>query len=350
MNESSELEGLINVDNLQQWLDQELPELGDKPLQVERISAGASNEIFTLNRGSETLVLRRPPKHLRDNSNEIMAREYKVLTALGKTNVPHATAKALCEDQSVTGCSFYIMQRIDGFTVRDPLPEPFASNPATRFGLGTELISALANLANVDYAAVGLADLGKPDGFLERQVSRWLSQLAGYKKFDGYDGRDIPGLDSVSDWLQNHIPPMSAPGILHGDYQFANVMFHHGSPAKLAAVVDFEQTTIGDPLLDLGWVLYAWSDAGEPIKFNRYFSAREGLPSRRQLLEQYAEQTGRNLDHIDYYIVLAMFKLAVLMEMNIARAASGKGNPKMTDIISKLVLDLMAEAEALTRQ
>jgi len=180
-------------------------------------------------------------------------------------------------------------------------------------------------------------------------VERWLGQLEGYKCFDGYDGSDIPGMRGVVEWLSSNVPTMSAPGILHGDYQFANVMFHHGTPARLAAVVDFEQTTIGDPLLDLGWMLYAWTDPGEEIKFNRYFSSREGLPTRQQMIDRYAEKTGRDLSNLSYYIVLAMFKLAVLLEMNVARAAAGKGNPKMAAIMGDMVLGLAKEAEQIVR-
>ncbi len=342
------LDGLLDVPRLTAWLDTHLPALGSGPLTVTRVKgAGASNEIFTLARGGETVVLRRPPNPPREASNRIMAREYRVLRALDTTAVPHARPLALCEDPEVAGASFYVMAKIDGFTPMDPLPAPFDTDPATRHRLGTELIDALAALANVDYRAVGLDDFGKPDGFLTRQVERWLGQLETYRSQPGYEARTIPGLETVARWLEAHTPPMSPAGILHGDYQFINVMFHHGAPARLAAIVDWEQATIGDPLLDLGWVLSGWSDPGEPLARGSYVRKRDGLPTRHELVERYAARTGRAVEHLDYYVVLAKFKLAALLEGHYARALAGKGDPTMGKIMGELVLGLIADAEAI---
>ncbi len=346
----ADLEGLVDVPRLTAWLDAHLPALGRGPLEVTRLQGGgASNEIFTLRRGGDTVVLRRPPKVPREASNRIMLREYQVLRALEGTPVPHPTPLAVCDDPSVLGANFYVMARIDGFTPRDPLPPPFDTDPAARAGLGWELIDALAALARVDWRARGLADFGKPEGFLERQVERWLGEFERHKSQPGYEGRTIPGLDEVARWLEANRPPMSPAAILHGDYQFINVMFHHGAPARLAAIVDWEQATIGDPLLDLGWVLSGWTDPGEPLARGSYVTTREGLPTRRQLVARYVERTGRSAEHIDYYVVLAKFKLASLLEGHYARAQAGRGNPAMGKIMGELVLGLIADAAAIVR-
>jgi aminoglycoside phosphotransferase (APT) family kinase protein len=344
------IEDLIDVPRLTAWLDVHLPGLGSAPLELKRLrGAGASNEIIELRRGGAPVILRRPPNPPRDASNRIMLREFRVLSALQGTPVPHAEPLAVCDDASVVGANFYIMEKIDGFTPMDPLPEPFASDPATRRGLGFELIDALAALANVDYRAIGLGDFGKPEGFLERQVERWLGQLASYKGTPGYAARTLPGLDDVTGWLTANTPPMSAPGVLHGDYQFINVMFRHGAPAKLAAIVDWEQATIGDPLLDLGWVLSGWSDPGEPLARGSYLKDRAGHATRHELAERYAAATGRSIAHLDYYVVLAKFKLAALLEGHYARACAGKGDKQMGDIMGALSLGLIADAAAIVR-
>lgn len=341
-------EGLLDIPRLTAWLDAHAPSLGSGALEAERIQGGgASNEIFILTRGAGEAVLRRPPKVPREASNQIMVREFRVLTALEGSAVPHPQPIAVCDDPSVVGANFYLMARIDGFTPRDPLPPPFDTDPAARTGLGYELVDAIAALANVDWRAAGLGDFGKPEGFLTRQVDRWLGQLESYRAMPGYSARAIPGLDRVAAWLRANTPEMSPAGIIHGDYQFINTMFHHGAPARMAAVVDWEQATIGDPLLDLGWMLSGWSDPGEPLARGSYVTKREGLPTRRQLADRYAERTGRSIAHLDYYVVLAKFKLAALLEGHYARALAGKGDMKMGKIMGDLVLGLIEDAARL---
>jgi aminoglycoside phosphotransferase (APT) family kinase protein len=342
------IEDLIDAPRLTAWLDAHLPALGSGPLELKRLrGAGASNEIIELKRGGAPVILRRPPNPPREASNKIMLREFRVLSALEGTPVPHAKPLAVCDDAGVVGANFYVMEKVDGFTPMDPLPEPFVSDPSTRRGLGYELIDALAALANVDYRAIGLDDFGKPDGFLARQVERWLGQLDSYRGTPGYEARELPGLDAVAAWLTANTPPMSAPGILHGDYQFINVMFRPGAPAKLAAIVDWEQATIGDPLLDLGWVLSGWSDPGEPPARGSYIAERAGHATRQELAERYAAATGRSIAHLDYYVVLAKFKLAALLEGHYARACAGKGDKQMGDIMGGLSLGLIEDAAAI---
>jgi aminoglycoside phosphotransferase (APT) family kinase protein len=335
-----ELAGLVDIPRLAGWLADRLPGAG-APLRVTRITAGASSELFRLERGGHTSVLRRPATGLQnpDAFNRIMLREHQVLTALDRTDVPHPRPLAVCDDPTVLGACFYVMEWVDGFTPKDPLPPPFDADAAARRGLGLGLVDALADLANVDWRAIGLGEFGKPEGFLERQVPRWLSQLASYRV------RDLPGLDAVARWLEKNVPPMSPPAIMHGDYQFINVMFHHGAPARLAAIVDWEQATIGDPLLDLAWLLSGWTDPGETKpRHAMYLTTRDGLPTRDELAERYARRTGRALDHLEYYVVLAWFKLACVLEGAYARWAAGKSRNEVHRIMGDVVLRLVADA------
>jgi aminoglycoside phosphotransferase (APT) family kinase protein len=274
-------------------------------------------------------------------SNRIILREFEVLRALDATDVPHPGTVAVCADADVVGANFYVMQRIDGFTPRDPLPPPFDTDREARRELGCELVDGLAALANVDWRAVGLESFGKPDGFLERQVSRWRGMLESYKV------RDIEGIDTVSAWLESNRPQMSTPGIMHGDYQFVNVMFADGAPARLAAIVDWEQSTIGDPLLDLGWLLAGWSDPGEPLPFTAYLSQRDGLPTRAELVERYARATGRDVERLEYYVVLACFKLACVLEGAYARYVTGKSTSEMHRQVGDTVVRLIDDARAI---
>jgi len=333
--------GLVREERLGRWMDaQELPGRGE-PVTSTFISGGASNEIFEIRRGEFRAVLRRPPRVVPKGRNETMLREYRVLHALNGTDVPHPEAYAACSDDEVIGSSFYLMSLVDGWSPMnmDGWPAPFDTDLTARYGLGIQLVDGIARLARVDWRAQGLEGFGKPDGFHDRQVDRWLAHLNAIKF------RDIPGLDVAAEWLRNHKPSHWEPGIIHGDYQFANVMFSHGAPARLAAMVDWEMSTVGDPLLDLGWVMMGWSDPGED-RTKGYVDAT-GLPSRNEVLDHYATVSGRNVDEIDYYVILARFKLAIVLEAGYARVVAGEAdNPSMA-AYEHVVLDTMRAAAEL---
>jgi len=333
--------GLVDPERLGRWMDDEgLPNKGE-PVSVQFISGGASNEIFRITRGDFHAVLRRPPRIVPKGRNETMLREYRVLEALNGTDVPHPEAYAACEDTEVIGSTFYLMSLVDGWSPMntDGWPAPFDTDLEARYGLGIQLVDGIARLARVDWRARNLEGFGKPDGFHERQVDRWLALL------NSVQFRELPGLDVASDWLRRHKPSHWEPGIIHGDYQFANVMFNHGAPARLAAMVDWEMSTIGDPLLDLGWVMNGWTDPGED-RSHGYVDAT-GLPSRAEILEHYATVSGRSVDEIDYYVILARFKLAIVLEGGYARVVAGDAdNPSMA-AYEWVVLDNMRAAAEL---
>jgi len=341
---AGELAGLVDVPRLEAWIGERLPGAGS-PLEVRRITSGASNEIFELRRAGHCFILRRPAR-VPQVPPENMLREFRVLSALEGTPVPHPKPLLACDDPAVIGTFFYVMERIEGFTPRLPLPPPFDRDPAARHGLGTALVEALAALASVDWRAAGLEGLGRPAGYLERQVDRWLGQLERYRT------RELPGLELVAGWLREARPKMGEPGLLHGDFQLANAMFHHGAPARLAALVDFEQSTIGDPLVDLGWLLALWDEPGEePIRGagNARVNQQAGFPTRAELALRYAAASGRSLAELGWYEVLALFKLACVLEGAYARHARGQsGSPRHAGL-AQMVPALLASAARLVK-
>jgi aminoglycoside phosphotransferase (APT) family kinase protein len=228
---------------------------------------------------------------------------------------------------------------VDGWSPmgRDDWPAPFDTNLAARAGLGFQLVEGIALLSRVDWRAQGLEGLGRPDGFHERQVARWTAF------HDRIKGRELPGIDVASAWLRAHRPLDFVPGVMHGDYQFANVMFRHGEPATLAAIVDWEMGTVGDPKLDLAWMVQDWPEDTSTPEAADYYVDLTGMPSRRAVLDRYAEVSGRQVDDIDYYVILAKWKLAIVLEQGFQRA----GDDEKLLAFGPFVLNLMSAAADL---
>ena len=309
---------MIDFDRLAAWMDDNgLPGKGE-PIEPTFLSGGSQNEIYEIRRGDERCVIRIPPSTAPANRDDGILREWRIIEALEGTDVPHTPAVAMCDDPSVLGRTFYLMGLVDGWSPmdeRDGWPAPFDTDLEARAGLAFQLVEGIALLSKVDWRAKGLEGLGRPDGFHERQVDRWTAFLERIK------GRELPGFDVAAAWLREHRPIDYVPGIMHGDYQFANVMYRHGAPARLAAIVDWEMGTVGDPKLDLGWVVQGWPDnTNAPEAGELSYVDHTGMPSREQVLERYAAVSGRQVDDIDYYVVLAKWKLAVVLEQGFQRA------------------------------
>jgi aminoglycoside phosphotransferase (APT) family kinase protein len=315
---------------------------------VETLAGGTQNVLLKFTRGGCSFVLRRGPPYLRPKSNDALRREARVLSALAGTDVPHPGFIAGCMDETVMGGAvFYLMEPVDGFNPSTGLPALHAADPAVRYEMGLQAADAIASLGRVDHAAVGLGDMGRPEGFLERQVARWISELGSYSRFEGYPGPEIPGVDRVAAWLDANRPTASSPGIIHGDYHFANVMYAFDGP-RLAAIVDWEMCTIGDPLLDLGWLMATWPDASRPGASPAMgLAAAGGLPSPAEAVTRYAEGSTRDLSAIDWYTVLACFKLGIVLEGTNARAFAGKAPRAVGDLLHATTLGLFARAEAV---
>jgi aminoglycoside phosphotransferase (APT) family kinase protein len=341
---------LVPADAFCAWADVAVPHLGDGPLSATPLAGGSANLVCKVSRGGEAMVLRRPPRSPRPDSFKIITREARLLGALRDSDVPHPRLQAASADEAVLGAPFYLMAWIDGW-----LGHGLAQNPApydkpgpALHALPFALMDGIIALSKVDHLAVGLEGFGKPEGFLTRQVDRWLSQLSSYRETEGYEGREIPGLTYAGDWLRANMPEMSPPGIIHGDYSLANAMFHWGAPPRLAAMIDWELATIADPLLDLGWVLYAYRGRNDTDPPAGYFDSTP-FPFREELADYYGERTGRDLTQLTYYMVLAQFKLAVIMERQVARAASGKQRRDGAERTSAFVLRLAARAASMAR-
>lgn len=313
----------IDLNALASWMDVQGLEQG-RISEAALLTGGTQNILLKFRRGDRHFVLRRPPLHLRANSNETMRREARVLGALAGTDVPHPGLIGACATEDVLGAAFYLMEPIDGFSAPAGLPPLHAGDPAIRRQMGFAMVDAILALGRVDHVAVGLADFGKTEGYLERQVPRWRSQLESYGEYAGWPGSaGLPGVDKVAAWLCDHQPRNFIPGIIHGDFHFGNVMFRRDSP-QLAAVIDWELATVGDPLIDLGWLLATWSTPEYPAPESLRIEPWDGFPTPDELVARYVAGSSRDLSSIKWYAVLACYKLGIILEGTYARACDGK--------------------------
>jgi aminoglycoside phosphotransferase (APT) family kinase protein len=319
---------------------QGLPGTGEQPA-CRMISGGNQNSIFEVARGSYKGILRRPPRVVPAGRNQSMAREFRVLAALRGSDVPHPDVHALCADDEVLGATFYLMDHVDGWSLLPHArwPEPYLRDPELRRAAAYALVGGIARLSNVDWRAVGLEGFGKPDTFHDRQVDRWYAFL------DGCRSRDIPGLDEAGGWLRRHRPAGWRPGIMHGDYHFPNVLIAPDLPVRLAAIVDWEMATVGDPVLDLAQVLMNWPDPGEDAPPGMFDLS--GMPSRGELVEHYERVCGRPVRDLDYYLILNRFKLAIVLERGYYRYLRGETDNPKAAMYGDLVLDAAAKAGEL---
>ena len=323
MPESSVRKALVDEARLDRFLAGVLELRDALPIRsVERIGLGQSNITFRVHLAEGSVVLRRPPPGPLPPSAHDVLREFRVLGSLSKTNVPVPAPLAACSDSTVLGAPFYLMQDLPGDAIRYELPPCLAAAPlATRAALGEQLVDALAALHTLDPAAIGLADLGPPTGYLERQLRRWAGQL------DYARVRAVPDLDWTRAWLADHVPSAEQAGrVVHGDYKLDNALFTREPPPRLLGIVDWEMATLGDPLADLGWLLAFWREADDPppeLPITPRVMELPGFSSRLQLARRYAERVARQLPDLRYYVVFAFWKMAVLLEGHWARHVRG---------------------------
>ncbi len=334
----------IDADALGRWLDDHAaPGQGERPV-LELLTGGSQNTLYRVRRGENRMVLRMPGARADAARLDGLLREIRLVRALSGTDVPHALLIAADDAGTVLGKPFYVMAEIDGWSpMNGGWQAPFDTDLDARGGLAFQLVEGAAKLGRVDWRAAGLDGFGRPDGFHERQVDRWLKFLAAYQV------RELAGLDVAAEWLRRNQPAHYTPGIMHGDYQFANVMYAHGGPARLAAIVDWEMTTVGDPLLDLGWALLGYD--GENPSSEGFYLDMTGMPRRSDLLAHYELISGRPTDDIQYYLVLANWKLGIMLEKTYAAslAPDSKVDPAVATAMGAMVPQLMTTAAELTR-
>ena len=319
---------------------------GGCTLSFELISGGRSNLTYLVRGGGQEWVLRRPPLgHVLPTAHD-MAREYRVLSALADTDVPAPRPIALCEDPSVNDMAFYVMRYCPGVVLAQDIPAGYAPAAADRRRICEALIDTLVRLHAVDYRAVGLEGFGKPEGYLERQVRRWSEQWQRSKT------SELPEIDELIRRLRAALPESPAPTIVHGDYRLGNMALDPRDPGRVLAIFDWEMATLGDPLADLGYTLIYWTEAGDPppaggIGTASTFTATPGFFTRAELIAEYARRSGRNVEAIDVYQVLALYKLAVISEGIYARYLQGKTLGEGFDGMSRAAGGLARRALAI---
>jgi aminoglycoside phosphotransferase (APT) family kinase protein len=319
------------------------------PLAGEVIAGGKSNLTYVVDDGDRRFVVRRPPLALVLPTAHDMGREYRVLDALRDTAIPVPPVIALCTDDSVLGAPFYVMEWVDGHVIRNELPAAFSPTPETRRAMSEGLVDTLVELHAVDPDAIGLADFGRPDGFLSRQVRRWWTQWEASKT------RDLPSIEELHRRLENSLPSQSAAGITHGDYRLDNVMYSPDDPRRIAAVLDWEMCTVGDPLCDLGLLLVYWVEhPDEPAAqrlHGRALTVEDGFYTRQQIIERYAGRSARDLSTLDWYIAFGAYKLAIIAEGIHARfllgMTVGEGFDRMGELVPMVVDGALETAQRL---
>jgi aminoglycoside phosphotransferase (APT) family kinase protein len=300
----------IDLARLEPFMLQHFPGLGGV-LTAMQFPSGHSNLTYLVRLGDREMVLRRPPFGSKVKSAHDMGREYRVLSKLHAA-YPEAPKTILhCEDLSVLGAPFYLMERIRGIILRKDPPQGLSFSADTARSLSGSFIHNLARLHSLDYARIGLADLGKPEGYLERQVRGWI------ERYYSSQTDDFAEVEPISTWLKEHMPASCEAALIHNDYKYDSLMLDSGDLTKIVGVLDWEMCTLGDPLADLGTALAYWvdpqdSDDLQQIRWGP--TTYPGSLTRAELAERYARITGRDISHIVFYLVFARFKVAVIVQ------------------------------------
>jgi aminoglycoside phosphotransferase (APT) family kinase protein len=280
-------------------------------LTAEQFPGGHSNLTYLVRLGNREMVLRRPPFGSKVKTAHDMGREFRVLSKL-RSAYPEAPRVLLfCDDESILGAPFYLTEPIRGIILRKDPPEGLNFSPEVARRLSESFVENLARLHGVDYTAIGLGDLGRPQGYLERQVRGWIDRYHGSRT------HDLPEVERISAWLLERVPPMREATLIHNDYKYDNMVLDPGDVPKIIGLLDWEMCTIGDPLSDLGTALAYWVDAqdSEDLQAVRWCPSNyPGSMTRAQLVGRYAQATGRDVSSMAFYLAFARFKVAVILQ------------------------------------
>jgi aminoglycoside phosphotransferase (APT) family kinase protein len=289
-------------------------------LLVEQFPGGSSNLTYLLRLGGREMVLRRPPFGNRVKTAHDMGREYRVLSKLHQVYPVAPRPLAYCPNETILGAPFYIMERRQGIILRRNLPPGLSLDPATVRRLCESLVDNFVDLHRLDYEAAGLADLGRPTGYVQRQVEGWT------KRYHDAQTDNLPHMDRLAGWLAERMPPESGAALIHNDYKYDNLMLDPQDPTRIIGVLDWEMCTIGDPLMDLGTTLGYWIEAGDPEALRSFAVGPTTLPgsmTRQELIERYARKAGRDVANMLFYYCFGLFKIAVIVQQIYARYVRG---------------------------
>ncbi|MBK7218862.1 MAG: phosphotransferase family protein [Candidatus Promineofilum sp.] len=292
----------------------------DRPLTIRQFGGGAANLTYLLDYGTAQYVLRRPPLGPVAASAHDMGREYRVLSVLWQAFPYAPRAFLFCDDLAVIGAPFFVMERRQGIVVRRSLPDVFTGQLDAPRRMSEALVDALAAFHAVDYAALGLADLGKPDGFVARQIEGW------YRRWGAAKTHDLPDMDRVYAWLRDNVPSSAAVSLVHNDYKLDNVMLAADDPGRVVAIFDWDMCTLGDSLSDVGALLTYWTEPGDPpyLQATAMMPLGGGFLSRDELVARYADKSGRPVGDIAFYHALGLFRLTVIVAQIYVRYARGQ--------------------------
>jgi aminoglycoside phosphotransferase (APT) family kinase protein len=339
---------LVDPGRLADWVADRLGLSG--PVSVSRLGEGHSNLTYAVEVGDQRLVLRRPPAGPLLPTAHDVVREHAVLDLLVASDRPVRVPRplAVCEDASVLGVPFYLMEHVDGVVVRDTAPA-WLDEPA-RHGLGLDLARAFAEVHLVPVEPFVAAGLGRPSGYLARQLRRWTGQREGIQQAVAATGgaaRELPDYDAVRDWLAAHLPEETEPSVVHGDAKLDNVVVdRQGETARVAAVLDWEMATVGDPRADLGYLLSFWPEPGAHHPLTDLVTSVPGFPTRAELVGEWESVTGRHAGELSWFETLAIWKLAVLLEASYHRHLAGSTDDPFFATLEQGVPALLAHARA----
>jgi aminoglycoside phosphotransferase (APT) family kinase protein len=327
---------LVDRERLRAFLE---TQAGDADtFDIERHEQGFSNETLFVTWGERDLVLRRPPPGETAETAHDVLREYEVIDALQKTDVPVPTTVAATDDTEIIGCPFYVMERVAGDVLRFSEPDRFGT-PEHRQRVSEEMVDTLAAIHAVDYEAVGLGEFGRPEGFTRRQVERWTEQFE-WAFQETTAEREVPAIGEMGDWLAENCPEEHPHALVHGDFKLDNVIFGPGTPPEIAGVLDWEMSTLGDPLCDLGWLLFFWYEDTDDVPpllqmMGPEFLTGSAYFSRAEVVERYEDQTGIDTANLRFYRVLAVYKMAALGEMFYARFLMGNSDSTFYEMMEE---------------
>ncbi len=320
----------LPITNLTAYLREHLPQHSGE-LSIKQFPSGHSNLTFLLQAGEQELVLRRPPFGANIKTAHDMSREYKILSHLHPVYDKVPRPLLYCDDESIIDAPFYVMERVRGMVLRAKPPQGLTLTPEVMRDLSLAFVDNLAAIHAIDYSAAGLGDLGKPQGYAARQVRGWTERYANAKT------DDIPDIERVAAWLAEHIPPESGAALIHNDYKYDNLVLDPNDLRNIRAVLDWEMATIGDPLMDLGTSLGYWVEANDPEELRALAFGPTMLPgnlTRAEIVQRYTQVSGRDVSHIQFYYIYALFKIAVIVQQIYNRYKKGfSQDPRFANMI-----------------